>query len=109
MLIAVLWVRSLNLGGISVGSRMKKGYDNFEDWEEDMKVVQNHPNDYKFLQKVISRVENTNKVVQDKIKEKIASNVFDKDPIGYYHLIKSTLPDGCFMIVKSHNDPWFFV
>lgn len=83
------------------------GYEDLEEFKKDFEIFRLNPNDKQFMNAVNTRVRYSAPQMQARIKEEIQCGLMEVNPREFVRQVSRQLPEGCWMIIKSENDPFF--
>ena len=87
----------------------KSGYKTIEEWEEDVTIFKTHPDDTRFLKRIVLRIEKSPDDLKKEIKGRIHGDMMEKDPLRFFEMIMESQPRHVYLVIKSQEDPWFEV
>lgn len=82
-------------------------YTSFEEWKLDMDRVRSNPNDSQLLNHVKGRVLTSSKQIQSQVQDYLNNAAFVDDPISYGSQVAQKLNKT--LVVRTKDDPWFYV
>jgi hypothetical protein len=85
------------------------GYRTLEEWEVDLEKFRQNPNDLRFLDSIVRKVNSTEKVLQSRIESSLKEAIIWSDPIMSYQEMIKDLDDTAISkcIIRNETDPWF--
>lgn len=90
---------------------MKKlvGYSNIDEFKADFAEFVSNQNDKVFLQSISDRVNISSPELITSIKDELLTGLMETNPKLFIQRVSKTLNPKCWMIIKSHEDPFFEV
>lgn len=94
--------------GIIEKSNNMNNYKSFKDWKRDFERIQKNPNDEKLIKKVAEKIDNSEKVLKNKIQEYVEENILLLNPMLVIKRALKKYPNS-FVVIKDEDDIWFSV
>jgi len=86
----------------------KTHYDTFKEWQADLARMNKNPNDVHLMQSIVNKVEKSSDKVKGEVKEYLVSSALETNPWMVFLQVIQEYP-GNRLMVKTRDDPWFYV
>lgn len=85
------------------------GYKTLEEWERDLNKFRSNPDDTKFFQSIVYRVNHTDPSLKDIIHVSLQDAIKWNNPLdSFLEITKDlSLDKGSIIIIQNKEDPWF--